>query len=460
MLAILITRAKDHGQIRGLIPHLVDEGLSILQYADDTILFMEHDLEQAKNMKLILCAFEKLSGLKINFHKSELFCYGEVKDFAEQYSEIFGCDHFQKKLSGWKGKILSYGGRLVLINSVLSSLAMFMMSFFEVPKGIIKKLYFYRSTFFWQGDNHKKKCRLAKWKILCLPKDQGGLSIRNLEIHNTCLLSKWLFRLINEDGVWQNILKKKYLRGKAIGAVKWKLGDSHFWSGLMKVKERFLELSTFNLHEGSQIRFWEDRWFGNYPLKDLYPSLYNITRKRHITVATESSSRGQTSVSKIALVQLDDQSDSIKWNLSKLGLFTVNSMYKHLVNQTALPINKYLWKLKLPLKIKIFVWFLFKGVILTKDNLFKRNWSGDGSCCFCDTNETIQLLFFDCPVARFVWRVFTVTFKATYWTRHWISLQNKAKRSLLKWACRSLETIAMEVFAKHGWPSSRRITFS
>jgi hypothetical protein len=73
MLAIFITRAKEDGQIQGLIPHLVDGGLSILQYADDTILFMEHDLEQAKNMKIILCAFEQLSGLKINFHKSELF---------------------------------------------------------------------------------------------------------------------------------------------------------------------------------------------------------------------------------------------------------------------------------------------------------------------------------------------------------------------------------------------------
>ena len=91
-------------------------------------------------------------------------------------------DRFQKKLSSWKGKLLSYGGSLVLINSVLSSLAMFMMSFFEVPKGILKKLDFYRLVFFWQGDNHKKKYRLLKWEILCLPKDQGGLGIMNLEV--------------------------------------------------------------------------------------------------------------------------------------------------------------------------------------------------------------------------------------------------------------------------------------
>ncbi|WVZ85024.1 hypothetical protein U9M48_031988, partial [Paspalum notatum var. saurae] len=211
----------------------------------------------------------------------------------------------------------------------------------------------------------------------------------------------------------------------------------------MKVKEHFLELSSFNLYDSSQIRFWEDRWFGHLLLKNQYPSLYNITRKKHITVVAVFSStplnisfrralvgdrlqKWKELVSEIALVQLDDQPDSFKWNLSKHGCFTVNSMYRHLVskhgcftvnsmyrhlvNQTALPLNKFLWKLKLPLKIKIFVWFLFKGVILTKDNLLKRHWTGDGRCCFCDTNETIQHLFFDCHIAKFVWRVVFLAF--------------------------------------------------
>jgi hypothetical protein len=91
MLALLISRAKEMGQITGLIPHLVEVDLSILQYADDTIILMDHNIEQARNMKLILCVFEQLSGLKINFHKSELFCYGDAKECEEQYIELFGC---------------------------------------------------------------------------------------------------------------------------------------------------------------------------------------------------------------------------------------------------------------------------------------------------------------------------------------------------------------------------------
>jgi mannosylglycoprotein endo-beta-mannosidase len=132
---------------------------------DYFLLFMDHDLDKARNMKLLLCAFEQLSGLKINFHKSELFCFGEVQESIDQYTELFGCnpgalpmkylsipihyrtlsnanwkrveEHFEKRLSSWKGKHLSTGGRLTLINSVLNSLPMYMMSFFAISRGVL-----------------------------------------------------------------------------------------------------------------------------------------------------------------------------------------------------------------------------------------------------------------------------------------------------------------------------------
>jgi hypothetical protein len=119
---------------------------------------MEHNKDQARNIKLLLSAFEQMSGLKINFHKSELFYFGQSKVDESQYAKLFSCQigsypfrylgipmHFrklsnkdwekieeriEKKLSSWKGKYLSVRGRLVLINSVLTSLPMFMLSFF------------------------------------------------------------------------------------------------------------------------------------------------------------------------------------------------------------------------------------------------------------------------------------------------------------------------------------------
>ena len=51
-----------------------------------------------------------------------------------------------------------------------------------------------------------------------------------------------------------------------------------------------------------------------------------------------------------------------------------------------------------------------RGVTLTKDNLIKRNWKGCAKCCFCNSNETIQHLFFDCHVARLVWNIISIAF--------------------------------------------------
>jgi hypothetical protein len=54
----------------------------------------------------------------------------------------------------------------VLINSVLTSLTMFFLSFFEIPKGAGKRLDFYRSRFFGKAINVKKKYGLTRWNII------------------------------------------------------------------------------------------------------------------------------------------------------------------------------------------------------------------------------------------------------------------------------------------------------
>jgi hypothetical protein len=77
-----------------------------------------------------------------------------------------------------------------------------MISFFLLPKGVLHKLDYYRSRFFWQEDSEKKKYRLAKWSVMCSPKDKGELRVRDLEVKNTTLLGKWLFKLLTKEGTW------------------------------------------------------------------------------------------------------------------------------------------------------------------------------------------------------------------------------------------------------------------
>jgi hypothetical protein len=103
---------------------------------------------------------------------------------ASQYADLFGCgkdqfpirylgipihyrrliiakwkvveERLQKCLNSWKGKLLSLGGRLMLINSLFTNMVLYMISFFLLPKGVLRKLGYYRSRFFWQGDMKRR----------------------------------------------------------------------------------------------------------------------------------------------------------------------------------------------------------------------------------------------------------------------------------------------------------------
>jgi hypothetical protein len=80
----------------------------------------------------------------------------------------------------------------------------------------------------------------------------------------------------------------------------------------------------------------------------------------------------QSLVARVAFINLNEGQDTFIWNLNNNGLFSIKSMYKYLVNNGINVIHE-IWHMKVPLKIKIFLCFLKNGVILTKDNLAKRN---------------------------------------------------------------------------------------
>jgi hypothetical protein len=109
-------------------------------------------------------------------------------------------------------------------------------------------------------------------------------------------------------------------------------------------------------------------------------------------------------------VQLSSAQDIFRWNLTASGEFSVKSMYLDFMNSNTIFLKRYIWKIKVPLKIRIFMWFLHRKFILTKDNLLKRNWQGNSSCVFCDKDESIKHLFFECPLAKIIWRVVHMAF--------------------------------------------------
>jgi hypothetical protein len=89
-------------------------------------------------------------------------------------------ERLQKRLSSWKGKLLSLGGRLILINSVLSNMVLHMISLFLLPKGVLHKLDYYRSRFFWQGTLTKRNIDWLNGMLSAVPKTRVGLAFMTL----------------------------------------------------------------------------------------------------------------------------------------------------------------------------------------------------------------------------------------------------------------------------------------
>jgi hypothetical protein len=163
-LACLIKKAQEKGLIKGLIPHMIPNRWCCLQYAHDTIFMLQDCLQYARNLKFILCLFEQMSGLKINFHKNEDFCFGEANEVKDLYANIFTCpinilpmkylrvpidnkklnkclwapteEKVEKKVGLWKGRFLRLGGTLTLINSCLTNVPLYMLSIYSTPKSL------------------------------------------------------------------------------------------------------------------------------------------------------------------------------------------------------------------------------------------------------------------------------------------------------------------------------------
>ena len=75
-LSAMLSRACEAGIIQGLVPHLVEGGLSHLQYVDDTVILLQYSPKNLRNVRLVLSCYEAMSGMKISFEKSEIFTIG------------------------------------------------------------------------------------------------------------------------------------------------------------------------------------------------------------------------------------------------------------------------------------------------------------------------------------------------------------------------------------------------
>nr|GFC30000.1 RNA-directed DNA polymerase, eukaryota [Tanacetum cinerariifolium] len=112
------------------------------------------------------------------------------------------------RLSKWKLNLLSIGGRLSLLKSVLTSIPLYHMSIFKVPISVLNHLESIRQNFIYGVDGSDRKLAWIGWNMVLTSKKNGGLGVSSFFSHNRTLLFKWVWRfLTNGLSLWTRFIK-------------------------------------------------------------------------------------------------------------------------------------------------------------------------------------------------------------------------------------------------------------
>lgn len=286
----------------------------------------------------------------------------------------------------------------------------------------------------------KRALALIKWEFAQLPKALGGLNVSNLFFRNMGLICKWVWRYFSEPwSLWRQMIKAKYKYPASLGMgdlppIKvggpWKSICNH----LLKHHEskEILKIgSRKRIGDGKDTLFWHDVWLSNAPLKITFPRLFLISSLPMAPVASMGSWENSSWTWSLPwtrpfrtrdiadweqlhplLLQVSiqqDASDTLIWNLSKDGNFSVKSFYEEL-HKNATPcmeiLPRKIWNGLVPFRIEVFTWLAVLERINTKRKLSSLGIipPSETRCVLCESStEDVSHLFLFCPFASDIW---------------------------------------------------------
>ncbi|XP_037492746.1 uncharacterized protein LOC105643399 [Jatropha curcas] len=472
-LSKLFYQSEREGRLKGCRVSRAAPRLSHLLFADDSLFFFEASRTQALEIKTILVTYEAASGQAVNWQKSGIFFSSNTSEMDKTAVQgVFGViaplnhgrylglpsligrdrrhifsflkDRVRKLVSGWnqkllsKGgkevlikavaqaipsfcsgwnqKLLSKGGKEVLIKAVAQAIPSFCMSSFLLPVSILTELQRLMNSYWWGG-----KMRWLSWERLCVAKEEGGLGFRHLRSFNLALLGKHCWRLLhNTNSLFYSSFKSKYFpSGDFLGTGVGR-NPSFVWRGICAAKDAICSGFRWRIGDGQSVNVWTEPWLlrdnqFRVHLPILPVRALEFARAWNLPLIHGLFNPSIADIITSIPLATNVQDDILIWHWTDSGIYSVKSGYRLVASQYVDPeavwrssFWKILWSLKIPPKVRHFLWRCCRDILPVKATLARRGLELDIGCDYCGNTETLVHTLVECPRVSFCWQFFGI----------------------------------------------------
>ncbi|KAL0925310.1 hypothetical protein M5K25_003631 [Dendrobium thyrsiflorum] len=317
----------------------------------------------------------------------------------------------RKKLTSWDFHLLSFGGRLTLIKSVLSSFPIYKFQTMFPTNDVCNRVEILFNKFFWRGKSNSSKIIWSSWSKCCGAIKEGAFGCKSLgELAHAFSCKLW-FKFRTQKCVWSQFMLAKYCGDKHPSLSTFKKGDSRVWNRLCGIKWQMEPLIRWDIGNANMF-LWQDIWMDNISIDHLLNTISISTTK-----VKDFINDGNWDIDKLAdnlpdwIVQrilnspinLENE-DKLMFALTNTTSFSIKKIWNHF--RTKLPSSKIysmIWHRNIPMTVSVFLWRLLHNFIPSDDLLIDKGFYVVSKCQCCFHVENIAHIFVSGPIAVKLW---------------------------------------------------------